>query len=554
MTKSTAFLLLYLCCFANVVLAQAPTAEFDRMFEEHFKPNTPGATVLVAQAGRIVYHKAFGLANLEAQTPMRTDHVFRIGSITKQFTAVAILQLVEQGKLSLKDTLTKFIPDYPTHGKTIRVEHLLTHTSGIKSYTDMEEWDAEVHRKDFTPTELIDYFKNQPMDFDPDAKWKYNNSGYILLGYIIEKVSGLTYGDYITQRIFKPLGMKNSYYGTAESTVANRALGYTQNEADSTYAPAAPLSMTQPYAAGSLLSTVEDLYIWTTALHSGKVLQPKSMKGLLFPYYLPSGVNTNYAYGLRVGNLLGTLTSEHSGGIHGFLSDMMYLPNEQVCVVILTNCDCEPPRGLTPKLAAMTSGKEVDPKPIKLKTSELEKYVGVYERERTEQRYITLEDGQLYSMRKGSSKFKITPYAPDQFFFEDPFARITFLRKQEGGRESTLAIVSDRTSDESLWEKTDKPLPVMRPEMKLTEAQLEKFVGAYQLSPEFTITVTREGTQLFCQATGQQRFEVFATTANRFFLKVVDAEIEFYADETTGSVTKLVLFQGGQEMPGERVK
>ena len=534
------------------VFSQVLTLEFDKLLRENFKPDGPGAAVLVAKKGQVIYEKAFGMANLELGVPLKTDHVFRIGSVSKQFTGAAIMQLVEQGKLSLQDELTKFIPDYPTQGKKITVEHLLTHTSGIKSYTDMKEWTPEVHRKDFTVSALIDFFKNQPMDFDPDAKWQYNNSGYILLGYIIEKVSGQTYGEYVTEHIFKPLGMKNSYYGDVEPVIKNRAAGYSQAGPAGPYLNAAFLSMTQPYAAGSLLSTVEDLYTWTKALHSGKVVKPESLKKMTTPYTLPDGTNTHYGYGLQMGNLLGSPTVEHSGGIHGFLSDLVYLPNEDVCVAILTNCDCEPPSNLTARLAALVIGKPFQPASTKVETSDLEQYVGVYENDKKEQRIVTAEGGQLYSQRTGGQKFKINPYGPDQFFFEESFARITFQR-ESGSKKVVKAIVSDRTAADNLWTKTDKPLPSAPKELQLTEAELDKFLGEYELMPGFNIAVTREGKQLFCQATGQQRFEVFAKTPTRFFLKVVDADIEFYPDEK-GVVNKMKLYQAGQEIEGKRIK
>ena len=165
------------------------------------------------------------MADIELNVPMQSDMVFRIGSITKQFTAVCILQLMEQGKLGLQDEITKFIPDYPTQAHKITIEHLLTHTSGIMSYTGMKNF-QDIIRKDMKPEEIIDFFKNQPMEFAPGSKWNYNNSGYFLLGYIIEKVSGKTYPQYLEENIFKPLGMTNSFYGSNNKIIRNRASGY----------------------------------------------------------------------------------------------------------------------------------------------------------------------------------------------------------------------------------------------------------------------------------------------------------------------------------------
>ena len=424
----------------------AATAEFDRIFQEYYKADGPGAAVLVAKKGKIIYQKAIGKADLELDVPLRPDHVFRIGSVTKQFTAAAILRLAEEGKLTLNDELTKFIPDYPTLGKRITVEQLLNHTSGIKSYTNMEAWDAQTRRKDFTPTELVDYFKSQPMEFEPGTDWNYNNSGYILLGFIIEKVSGKTYAEYIDEQFFKPLGMKNSYYGDVQPIIKNRADGYSQGGPNGAYTHAEYLSMTQPYAAGSLLSTVEDLFTWTKAVHSGKVLKPESLKKAFTPYMLPNGYDTRYGYGWQIGNLLGTATVEHGGGINGFLSILLYVPGEDVCVAMLSNCDCSPPSEAAAKMAAALLGKPFQPLFKTVDVKLLEEYVGVYENLKKEQRFITVDNGQLFSQRPGGSKFKIVPYGRDQFFFENSFARISFEREAKGDKKVIKALVSDRNS------------------------------------------------------------------------------------------------------------
>lgn len=531
----------------------AAGAEFDKIFQEYYKPDGPGAAVLVSKKGKIIYQKAIGKADLELDVPLRPDHVFRIGSVTKQFTAAAILRLAEEGKLALQDELTKFLPDYPTLGKRITVEQLLNHTSGIKSYTDMAEWDALTRRKDFTPTELVDYFKNQPMDFEPGADYQYNNSGYILLGCIIEKVSGKTYAQYIDEQFFKPLGMKNSYYGDVQPIIKNRADGYSEGSPAGTYVHAEYLSMTQPYAAGSLLSTVEDLFIWTKAVHTGKVLKPESLKMAFTPHVLPNGEDTRYGYGWQIGNLLGTVTIEHGGGINGFLSTLLYVPGEDVCVAMLSNCDCSPPGEPAAKMAAALLGRSYQPLSKQVAAKSLDAYVGVYENAKKEQRFITVDNGQLFSQRPGGSKFKIVAYGRDQFFFENSFARITFEREPKGDKKVVRAVVSDRTSPTHLWEKTDKPIPAGRTEIKLPESELDKFLGEYELAPGFTVAVTREGAQLYCQATGQPRFEVFPESPNRFFMKVVDAVVEFNADDT-GAVTSMTLFQGGQDIRGKKVK
>ncbi|MBG7631507.1 MAG: beta-lactamase family protein, partial [Bacteroidetes bacterium] len=178
--------------------AQNLESKIDSLLQEKYHPNTPGATFLISRNGNIIYKKAFGLANLELNVPMEADNVFEIGSMTKQFTAISILMLMEKGKLNLDDEITKFIPDYPTNEHKITIHHLLTHTSGIKSYTSMKKLN-KISKQDLTPLELIDFFKNEPIDFVPGEKFKYNNSGYVILGYIIEKVTGQPYANFVEE-------------------------------------------------------------------------------------------------------------------------------------------------------------------------------------------------------------------------------------------------------------------------------------------------------------------------------------------------------------------
>ena len=270
-----------------LVCSQAPSkqliGEFDKLLSEQFKAGESGCAALVAQKGQILYKKAFGMADIELNVPMQADMVFRIGSITKQFTAVCILQLMEQGKLSLQDEITKFIPDYPTQAHKITIEHLLTHTSGIKSYTGMKNF-QDIIRKDMKPEEVIDFFKNQPMEFVPGSKFNYNNSGYFLLGYIIEKVSGKTYPQYLEENIFKPLGMTNTVFGSNSKIIKNRASGYEPGSDG--IVNASLMSMTIPYAAGSIQSTVEDLYKWHQAVHAYKLVKKENLDKAFTPYKL----------------------------------------------------------------------------------------------------------------------------------------------------------------------------------------------------------------------------------------------------------------------------
>lgn len=221
-----------------------------------YKANEPGTTVIVTFNGETMFRKAYGMASIAKQEVVTPETTMRLGSITKQFTAVSILMLIEEGKLEITDKLVEFFADYPEQGGQITVEHLLTHTSGIVSYTDKEDFDANI-ATELSVAEVIDSFKNDPLEFAPGTDFKYNNSGYFLLGALIEKISGLAYAKFVEQHIFLPLGMNCTYYEGYELSLQRAAAGHTYCY-DSFY-PCDPMSISQAYAAGALVSNVDDL-------------------------------------------------------------------------------------------------------------------------------------------------------------------------------------------------------------------------------------------------------------------------------------------------------
>lgn len=526
----------------------AQTADFDKLVSETFPADGPAGSVRVVKNGKTIFEKAVGYADLENKVPARTENVFRIGSVTKQFTAVAILQLAKAGKLALTDEITKFLPDYPTQGKKITVEHLLNHTSGIQSYTDMEKWTPEVRRKDFTPLELVDFFKNEPMQFDPGAKYRYNNSGYILLGVIIEKASGMTYAEYVQKNLFDPAGMKASYYDMPEPIIPNRAHGYSQND-KGTYLNCDYLSMTQPYSAGSLASTTGDLCKWTAALHSGKILDKTWLNKAFQPTILPDGTNTHYGYGWQMANIQGSPTIEHGGGIHGFLSMLIYLPNEDVCAVALSANDNNPPEDLTAKLAATAIGKTYEAPVVKVSEKVLQAYAGVYENAKGDLRAISVENGRLQSRRIGGGTFFLDPVGNDKFQFEKSLAAAEFKREKDTPSE---VVITDRRDGASVWKKSDKPFPAEPREAKLTAAQMDRLLGNYELAPGFVLTFSRKENQMFVQATGQSAFEIYPVSETKFFMKVVPASCEFILGGN-GAAKEVLWTQGGQTTPGKKL-
>jgi CubicO group peptidase (beta-lactamase class C family) len=429
--------------------------KINAFLEKTYPANEPGAAVLAVKDGKVILRKGYGMANLELGVPIKPEMVFRIGSITKQFTAVAIMKLAEEGKLSVNDDIKKYLPDYPTHGHKITIHHLLNHTSGIKSYTSVQAI-LSLMRKDMKPEELIDLFKNQPMDFAPGEQFLYNNSGYVLLGAIIEKVSGKSYEAYIDENIFKPLGMSGSYYGSNTRIIPLRASGYEKGEKDIRNADY--LSMTLPYAAGSLLSTVDDLYRWYQALEAGKVLSQKSLEQMYTPTKLNNGKTQNYGYGWNLGTLFGEKTIEHGGGINGFITDALRVPEKKVFVTVLTNCTWRQAAAsyVSKWIAAVLCGKEPkEKKAVTLDTKILEAIVGVYKITEGVFRTITLEGNQLYTQRTQGPKLPVFAESETEFFYKDSFTHFTIVKDKDG--KVIKMIMHDEGNDEEAIKISDKP-------------------------------------------------------------------------------------------------
>jgi D-alanyl-D-alanine carboxypeptidase len=523
----------------------------DAVMAEIYKPDQPGAAIIVRKDGKTIFRKGYGMADLELGVPVAPDMIFRLGSITKQFTAVSILMLAEQGKLGLQDEITKFLPDYPTQGRKITVEHLLTHTSGIQSYTDMPEW-LPLWRKDFTVPELIDLFKNKPMQFEPGERWAYNNSGYILLGAIIEKVSGETYESFVTNHIFKPLGMKGSSYGHTERIIRRRIPGYQSGKDGFINAPY--LSMTQPYAAGSLLSTVDDLAVWSDAVFSGKLVKKEWLDKATTPYKLKDGESSGYGYGLCIADFGGHRSIEHGGGINGFTTYEVTLPEDHIFLAILTNSAIEgrDPEPQAVKIAWLALGlTEPERKVVSLAANDLDPLAGVYVNVQKQEYYVSREGTKLFALRQGGAKNELYPASSEEFFLKDNPARVMFV-KDPGGRVTGMRIQS-RIGPAQVFTKTDKPLPSPRKQIALDPRLYDRLAGDYELAPGFTITIIRRGDKLFSQATGQAEVELFPESETRFFLKVVDAQVDFDLD-AAGKTTGLVLHQGGRDLPAKKIR
>ncbi len=421
--------------------AQA-ASQYQAILSNAYKADQPGAAALVAKGDQVLFHGAAGMADLELGVPLAPDMVFEIGSITKQFTAAAIMLLAEQDKLAVSDPITRHLPNYPAYGKNITIAHLLTHTSGIVSYTSIPGYMATRVRSDLTVQQLIDVFKDLPVEFAPGERYAYNNSGYILLGAIIEAASGMRYEEFVRKRMFEPLGMKSAYYGCATCIIPRRVSGYEGGPAG--FRNQQYLSFTQPYAAGSLMMAVSDLHRWSRALFGGKVVSAASLKLMTTPYVLKNGEPTTYGYGLGITSVRGRRAIRHGGGIFGFVTNALYLPDEDVFVAVFSNNaggGPDPAMAAT-KLAALAVG-EPFPEFTEVTVAEdvLRRYVGVYEVSKDVRRTVTLRDGALYTQRTGAQPVRASAASPSRFFYRTTLAHFEFV--VEGGRVTAMVMYQE---------------------------------------------------------------------------------------------------------------
>ena len=416
-------------------------ARMDHVIQSHVSAGTFMGTVLVARNGAVIVDKAYGMANVEWEVPNTTATRFRLGSITKQFTAAAILLLEERGKLKVDDRVKLYLPDSPMAWDRINIFNLLTHTAGIPNFTASPDYNT-IKLSARSADAAVAAFRDRPLDFGPGEKMSYSNSGYLVLGAIIEKVSGQTYEKFVAENLFAPAGMTDSGYDSNSAIIKRRASGYVRTPAG--FANAGYLHMSIPHAAGALYSTTHDLFKWEQALFAGKIVSKASLDRMITPF------KNDYALGLTSTLVNGRRVIAHGGGIDGFNTHLAYYPETRTVVIVLSNVNGTVPGTMAAQLGALTHSDSVT----------------------------------LTSERK------------------------------------VIAVPA---------------------------ATLARYAGAYELAPGTVMTITLEGDALMAQLTGQGRLPIFPQSETLFFLRVMDAQIEFTDDGSS-----LVLHQNGRSTKAAR--
>jgi CubicO group peptidase (beta-lactamase class C family) len=406
---------------------QDETSKLEQYMDACVQVRHFSGSVLVIRDGMPVFSKGYGLANVEHGVANTPQTKFRLGSITKQFTAMAILILQERGKLAVEDPIGKYFDDPPKAWEGVTIHNLLTHTSGIHSYTSEPDYVKKMAQPE-TVRSMIARFRDKPLDFKPGEKFQYSNSGYFLLGAIIEKVSGQSYEAFLKEAIFKPLDMTDSGYDHPSSILSHRASGYTR-KAD-VLENAEYLDMAQPYAAGSLYSTTLDLAKWDRAVGDCALINKESTTRMFTPE------KNNYAYGWSVTTRSDRKEIGHGGGINGFVTDIVRYPDQKVCVVVLSNVVPANPGKVARDLAAIAFGEAVAlPKvrTVARVVPELfDAYVGRYELIPDRVMTITREGDHLFAQPTGQPKLEFFPESETAFFSKVVDAQITFVKDDMG--------------------------------------------------------------------------------------------------------------------------
>ncbi|MEE3181481.1 MAG: serine hydrolase [Planctomycetota bacterium] len=507
--------------------------------------DSPGFSVIVSRKGRELFCRGYGRARVKAGVPAGPGTPFRIGSVTKQFTSVAILKLQEDGKLKVSDRLSKFFPDFPRGGE-VTLHHLLSHTSGIHSYTSDPGFLKGV-TKPVKAADLVEKISKAPFDFDPGRHLNYSNSGYFLLGLIVEKASGQTYGEYLQEKFFKPLGMKNTGVHRRGSEPAGEAYGYTRKE--SGYRRAVNWDMSWAGGAGALYSTVRDLDRWNEGLFALKVLNRKSLELALTPVKpIGKGDKVFYAYGLIISPHRGLRQVAHSGGLHGFQSYLARYPGQNLTVAVLANAEFSP-GAMAENIAELWLAAEMEPRLEREEKKAIagkgyDDYPGRYDYG-SGVMTIEREGDRLFAQLGLQPRFEIFPAGDDEFFWKVVEARAKFERAKSG---KVTGILHSQGGGEIKAPRLARQVVV-----KVDPALYDAYLGRYDYGGGQVLTVTRDGGKLMGQLTGQPKLLLLPRSKTEFFFRVVNAEVAFVSDPK-GKVIGVEHLQNGRTLEAPRLK
>lgn len=550
---SAAVLMAAACCIPSAALAvpEGFAEDVDALVAATVDEAGPGIAVVVTEDGKVVYHSARGMADIAQSRPMEPETVFRLGSITKQFAAAVVLQLAEEGKLSLDDPLTKFVPDYPASGASVTVRQLLNHTSGIASYTSIPGWLTDENlTRTWSTREMIILFQDRPSDFAPGERYLYNNSGYLLIGAVIEAVTGQSWDEAVAQRIARPLGLATIATFADEATQPAMALGYT-TDADGNPEIAGPINFTVPAAAGALRGNVLDLATWANALHSGQMVGEEYYRQMIARTVLNDGSTVAYGFGLDLEEFRGRPGLGHGGGINGFNTASLYLPEDNIFVAVFNNTDS--PEISANTLMARIGAMAVDDPfeamtAIPLDLEAVQPLLGEYRMDEGQSRKFYERDGKLYTMRTGGGEIEVFPVGGNRFFYGT--SSLTWFAITRADDSTLLMEMHQNGASEAEiapWVGEVESLP----DITIAPEVLQSYAGTYSSGIGTLVLFVGESGGLEAKLNSQPNLPLFPVSATRFMVSGIDAYVEMTLEGE--AVTGAIIGQGGQSLPFDRV-
>ena len=518
----------------------------DALLQASYSEDGPGAAVVVMRGGRVIYAGGRGLADLESRRPITPDTSFRLGSIAKQFTAATILQLVGEGKLSLDDPISRFLPGYPPPGAGASVRQLLNHSSGVQDFSKIPGWmGSEPSLRPHSTADLVALTLSRPAVSAPGQRWEYNNGGYVLLGAIIEKVTGKAWHEAVTERIARPLGLGSLAYAAAGSSGSARARGYSKEAGG--FRPSRGVHMSVAHAAGGLVATVADMAKWAEALHGGRVVSPALYREMISPARLADGSTEPYGFGLRLQKIRGRAAFVHGGAGRGLDTDSVYVPSERLFVAVFANSDDleVDPSNLTRRLAALALGEPFPAfTPTEVDIASVEPLFGAYTAEEGPQRRFFARNGKLYFGR-GDEEREAFAAGGDRFFFGPRELDWFEVIRQPGGAHRLKLHAPEAAAPAQAVRSGPVPPP-----LAVAPAVLQSYVGSYK-TETVTLAVALGGDgRLTVSPAGQPPMPLRPVSQTEFRIEGAPMRLVFHPEE--GKVNRLTLYRGARELHGQR--
>ena len=544
--NSSFFLLAFFLITVHQISAQEPLNQtLKALFESYYQESETAAVAIISDNNKPVFEYYHGNADLENKLKANSKTQFLIGSLTKQFTAAAILILEEQELLSTEDLIGDYLPLFKKEDYPVRIHHLLTHTAGIPS--DNANKDIQQNIKgDLSPVERINFIKNENLLFTPGEQYDYSNNGYIMLGLIIEKVSGLSYADFLELNIFRPNDMIHTQVMNHKKGKANQAIGYALNHSD--VLQKAPIHAST-FSAGGIWSTPRDLNKWAIALFSHQILSKESLSKMLQNHTLINGKTLNVGYGWEMNTVSDLLSYEHSGAEPGYKCYSIFIPKKDIHVLSCQNSEEGSPTEVSIKLAALVAGTPYPDErhEIQLSNDQTANFTGTYLFNKSQKRFISTNDKGLYIMAPGGLKQPLMAIDDHTLIYSNGYRQLSFQNLTDAGYSEVQYL---NRIQSLIGVKTSNQLPVESSTIELSLEVLRNYTGLYE-SEMFNMTISLIDGDHFAQPEGSDQLKLLAKAKNKFYIEEIGAEIEF--DSIDGRTPKQIkILLEGQLMIGVR--